>query len=188
MNTWIKPLAAGLLAWATAVGSAQAATFAQLQPAKSQLTFAYTQMGVTMNGRFTKMSGQVKFDPAKPEAAQGAIDVDLASIDTGSGEGDSEVQGKAWFNVPAHPKARFELKQLKAAGPNRYDAVGQLSIKGQSRELKLPLQWSAQDKQGQLKGSFVIKRGDFRIGEGSWSAFDIVANDVNVAFVLTVTP
>ena len=30
-------------------------------------------------------------------------------------------------------------------------------------------------------------RGDFRIGEGAWSKFDIVANDVNVKFRITAT-
>jgi hypothetical protein len=36
-----------------------------------------------------------------------------------------------------------------------------------------------------LEGRFTIRRGDFAIGEGAWSAFDVVANDVLVTFRIT---
>ena len=38
-----------------------------------------------------------------------------------------------------------------------------------------------------LEDRFSIRRGDFRIGEGAWSKFDIVANDVNMKFRITAT-
>jgi len=36
-------------------------------------------------------------------------------------------------------------------------------------------------------GSFVIKRLDFRIGEGDWSDVSVVANDVQVRLRLVLT-
>ena len=81
--------------------------------------------------------------------------------------------------MAAHPKARFELKALRATGANSYDAVGQLTLKGQTRDLVAPIKLSPQ---GLLTGSFVIKRADYGIGEGMWAKFDIVANDITVKF------
>jgi polyisoprenoid-binding protein YceI len=49
----------------------------------------------------------LNFDPERPESAKSTVDVDLASIDTGSAESDREVAGKAWLNTPAFPMARW---------------------------------------------------------------------------------
>ena len=160
---------------------AQALEYRQLQLQASSITFSYKQMGVAMDGRFKKFSAQVSLDPAQLAKAQGRIDIDLASIDTGSAEADQEVVGKPWFNVAAYPKASFVLKSLQASGPGKYEALGSLSIKGQTRELRAPLTLTPQ---GQLSGSFLLRRGDFGIGEGMWAKFDVVANEITVNFKL----
>ena len=165
------------------LGSAQAASYQAVVPEKSAITFSYKQMGVAMDGKFKKFNAQVSLDTAKLDKAKGSIDIDLASIDTGSSEADQEVVGKSWFNVAAHPKASFVLKGLKSTGANQYEATGQLSIKGQTRELHAPLKLSPQ---GALTGSFVLKRADFGIGEGMWAKFDVVANEITVNFNLNL--
>ena len=179
MKHWIATLALS----ASAAGSAHAVTYQAVVPEKSSITFAYRQMGVAMDGKFKKFNAQVQLDTTKADKTQGSIDIDLASIDTGSSEADQEVVGKSWFNVAAHPKASFVLKTLKPAGANAYEAVGQLTIKGQTRELVAPARLSPQ---GQLTGSFVLRRADFGIGEGLWAKFDVVANEITVHFNLNL--
>ncbi len=179
----MKQLIITLALGAAALGNAQAATYQAVVPEKSSITFSYKQMGVAMDGKFKKFSAQVGLDTAKPDKAKGNIEIDLASIDTGSGEADQEVVGKSWFNVAAHPKASFVLKSLKSAGANQYEAIGQLTLKGQTRELHAPLKLSPQ---GQLTGSFVLKRADYGIGEGMWAKFDVVANEITVNFNLNL--
>ena len=179
----MKHLTATLALSAFALGSAQAATYQAVVPEKSSITFAYKQMGVAMDGKFKKFNAQLSLDTTKLDKAKGSIEIDLASIDTGSSEADQEVVGKSWFNVAAHPKASFVLKQLKPAGASQYEAIGQLTVKGQTRELHAPLKLSPQ---GALTGSFVLKRADFGIGEGMWAKFDVVANEITVNFNLNL--
>ncbi len=164
-------------------GSAHAATYQAIVPEKSAITFGFRQMGVAMDGNFRKFNAQLQLDTARLDKATGRIEIDLASIDTGSAEADQEVVGKSWFHVAAHPKASFVLKQLKATGANQYEVAGQLTIKGQTRELSAPVKLSPQ---GQLTGSFVMKRADFGIGEGLWARFDVVANEITVNFNLNL--
>lgn len=45
----------------------------------------------------------------------------------------------------------------------------------------MPLKLSPQ---GLLTGSFVLRRADFGIGEGMWSKFDVVANEITVNLAL----
>jgi polyisoprenoid-binding protein YceI len=160
-------------------GPLHAATFQSVIAEKSSITFSYRQMGVPMEGKFKKFQAQLNLNTDKLAQAKGRIEIDLAQIDAGSSEADEEVTGKSWFHVAAHPKARFELKALKATGANSYDAVGQLTLKGQTRDMVAPIKLSPQ---GLLTGSFVIKRADYGIGEGMWAKFDIVANDITVKF------
>jgi len=183
MNAIFKNLLA--LSAVTLALQAHASPYQSIAAAKSSVTFSYKQMGVAMDGRFKKFAAQVNFDPAKADAGKASFDVELASVDAGSGEADDEVVTKAWFNVAAFPKATFVAKQFKQTAPNQYEVSGTLSIKGQSREVKFPMKHTAQGKDGVLTGSFTIKRGDFNIGEGMWAKFDVVANDIQVHFSLT---
>ena len=68
------------------------------------------------------------------------------------------------------------------AGGNRYSVVGKLTIKGRTRDVVVPATFTTQGATGVFAGSFTLRRGDFAIGEGAWSAFDVVANDVQVRF------
>jgi polyisoprenoid-binding protein YceI len=167
--------------------STHAAEFNRVLTDKSSVSFTYQQMGVTMDGRFQKLSAQITFDPAKPAEAKASFDVDLGSIDTGSTEADQEVAGKAWFNTKLFPTAHFASTTVKPLGSNRYEVSGKLTIKGQTRDITLPVSLSAQGNTAVFDGQFVLRRGDFAIGEGSWAKFDIVANDIQVKFHLTAT-
>ena len=163
---------------------AHAVTYQAVQPDKSSVTFAFKQMGVNMSGKFRKFGAQLQFDPARPDQAKASVEIDLSSVDAGSGDADQELAGKAWFNTGAFPKATFASRQIRAVGANEYEVTGMLTIKGQAREVKFPLRLAAQGAQGVFAGGFTIRRGDFAIGEGMWSKFDVVANDVQVNFQL----
>lgn len=182
MNTVLNTL---LLSATWLAGAAQAAPYQSIVPTKSSITFHFKQMGVNADGRFKKFAAQVNFDPAKAEQGKASFEVDLASVDTGSGEADQEVVTKSWFNTAAFPKAQFVSKQIKQTAPNQYEVLGTLSIKGQSREVKFPMKHSPQGKDGVLSGGFTLKRADYNIGEGMWAKFDVVANDILVDFSIT---
>lgn len=175
------------LAFTALIPAAQAVEYTQVQADKSTVAFVYKQMGVSVDGKFKKFSSQLNFDPAKPAAAKATFDVELASVDTGAPEGDQEVAGKAWFNTKAFPTARFVSGTVKPLGGNKYEVAGQLSIKGKTQDVVVPATFTAQGNTGVFDGSFVIRRADFSIGEGSWAKFDIVANDVQIKFRITAS-
>jgi polyisoprenoid-binding protein YceI len=164
---------------------AHALEYKSIQAEKSSLTFNYKQMGVAMDGKFKKFTAQLSFDPAKVAAAKATIDIELASIDTGSSDADQEVVGKAWFNTAAFPKAVFVSNQIKQTATNQYQVTGKLTLKGQTKDISFPLKHTPQGAAGQFTGGFTLHRADFSIGEGMWSKFDVVANDIQVNFQLT---
>ncbi|MBM3376363.1 MAG: YceI family protein [Betaproteobacteria bacterium] len=162
MKPYFALLSLGL---AMLTSTAQAVEYNRLQADQSRIEFVYQQMGVKVDGRFKSFTADLRFDPAKPAAAKASFDVALASIDTGAAESDEEVVGKGWFNTKVFPSARFVATSVKPLGGGRFEVTGTLSIKGQSRPVVVPAQFTAQGKTGLFEGSFVIKRSDFNAGK-----------------------
>lgn len=157
-----------------------------LQAAGSSITFVYKQMNVPLDGRFKKFSGKFNFDAAKPETSSIDMTVDVASFSSNE-DADPEVVKPTWLDAAGHPQARFTSKSIKALGNGRYQAAGTLNIKGISRDVVVPFDFKEQGANATVDGQFTLKRGDYKVGEGEWSAFDIVANDVSVKFHLLVS-
>lgn len=168
-------------------GAAQAVEFNQVDAAKSSLAFSSKQMGVPVPGSFKKFTTQIAFDPAKPTAASTTLEIDLASIDAGSKDANDEVVGKQWFNVKAFPTARFVSSGVRALGGNRYEALGKMTIKGQTRDIVAPFTFRQDGASGVFDGGFVLKRMDFNIGEGPWADVSAVANEIDIKFHVVAT-
>ena len=175
-----------LLSLALFGGQVSALEFNHVLVNESSVTFFYKQMGVPLDGKFSKFAAQLAFDPAKIAKAQARIDIDVASIDTGSTEANDEVIGKLWFNTKTYPTASFTSTGLRALGGNRYEATGKLSIKGRTLDVVAPVTFQATGNRGTFDGSFTIKRLDFAIGEGEWTDVGTVANEIQIKFHLVV--
>lgn len=173
----------GLIA-ATAAPLANAVEYKQVLTDKSAIAFSYKQMNVPMDGAFKRFTAQLNFDPAQPAKAQAAFDIDVASIDVGSAEGNEEVAGKLWFNTKAQPGARFVSSAVKALGNNRFEVSGKLTIKGKSLDVSAPVSFKPEGANAVFEGAFAIKRADYAIGEGMWADFGTVANEVQIKFRL----
>jgi polyisoprenoid-binding protein YceI len=166
--------------------TATAVEFNHVQTNESTVTFAYKQMGVTMEGNFAKFTALASFDPAKLSKSQARIDIDLASIDTGSEEANGEVKSKLWFNTQAFPSAGFVATGVKVLGGNRYEATGKLTIKGKTLDVVAPFTFQSTATRGMFDGNFTLKRLDYNIGEGIWADVSAVADEIQIKFHLVV--
>ena len=175
-------LCAALVAtWLVSAGAhAQRVTAVNLD--KSAITFVARQMNVPSDGKFGKFTLQLLFDPAKLNESRVQLEVDLASIDTGSTEANDEVKGKAWFDVKNYPSAKFVSTAVKGLGGNRYEVTGKMTIKGRTKDVTAAFSFKPEGQGGLFEGAFALKRLDFAIGEGAWADTDTVANEVQVKF------
>ena len=164
-----------------------AAGNARLVAAQSEIAFTSKQMGVPVEGRFRTFDAQVSFDPKKPEAAKIAFTIDLGSVALGVAETEAEIARPDWFDTKKFPQATFQSTSVKAVGAGKYDVAGSLTIKGASQNVVVPVALAQAGASTTATGSFVIKRLDFRIGDGDWKDTSMVANDVQVRFRLALT-
>lgn len=179
-------LAVSMLALAAATFAAPACA-QQLVAAGSEIAFTSKQMGVPVDGKFRKFDAKVAFDPKKPDAASIGFTIDLGSVSLGAAETEAEVVKPDWFDTKKFPQATFQSSAVKAAGAGRYEVAGKLTIKGATQNVVVPVALAQAGGTTTATGSFVIKRLDFRIGDGDWKDTSMVANDVQVKFKLALT-
>jgi polyisoprenoid-binding protein YceI len=169
------------LFFAVALLSAGPAPAQTVVTEKSEVRFVSKQMNVPVDGGFKKFTAVVNFDPGKPDAAKAQFSVDLNSIDLGLPEVNDEVKKPDWFNTAKFPTANFVSSSLKSLGGNKYEVAGKLTIKGVTKDITAPFTLTTQAGGNALvEGAFPIKRLEYKIGEGSWSDTDTVANEVQI--------
>jgi polyisoprenoid-binding protein YceI len=162
-----------------------AAPQAKLVAASSEVTFTAKQVGVPMDGRFKRFDAQIALDPKQPQNGKVSIGIELGSVSLEPAT-DAELLKPEWFNTAKFPKATFVSTAIKATGAGRFDVSGKLSIKGQQRDLTVPVVLAAAGGNTVATGSFALKRLDFKVGDGDWADTSVVANDVQVKFKLTL--
>jgi len=156
-----------------------------LVPAQSEVTFVAKQLGVPLQGRFKRFQAQVAFDPKALATSKIAFELDLGSVSLNA-DADAELPKAEWFNVPKFPKATFQSSAIQALGGGKFQVRGKLAIKGQARDLVVPVTLTQAKGLSTASGAFTLKRLDYRIGEGDWTDTSIVANDVQVQVKLVL--
>jgi polyisoprenoid-binding protein YceI len=182
----IHQFTAALLATSVAAIALPAAAQQQLLPAQSSISFEIRQMGVPVQGHFKKFDAQINFDAAKLAASKVGFTVDIASTTLGTPEMDAELPKATWFNTAKFPQAQFTSSSFKALGGGKYEVTGKLAIKGQSRDVTVPLTMTQTGATTTASGVLPIKRLAFRIGEGDWADTSMVADEVQVRFKLSL--
>jgi polyisoprenoid-binding protein YceI len=110
-----------------------------LDPHHTSVAFSAKHMGVsTVRGRFDQVEANLELDdPNDPTTGSGTITVQAGSIDTGSAMRDGHLKGADFFDVEKFPTIVFTLKSVKETGNENFTAIGDLTIKGVTKEIAL---------------------------------------------------
>jgi polyisoprenoid-binding protein YceI len=197
----VSLLGAALLAVLSSMGLAAAATTAAPAPAgvtdytldapRSSLKFRFNQAGADNQGRLRKFDVVLRFGDARLAASKLEVTVDVSSLDTGDEERDKTLRSADLFSVAKFPQAHFKASRIARVSAGRYEALGKLTLRGVTRDVRIPFSFRTADEKGvataYMTGHVSINRLDFGIGQGEWKATDQVANEVEVTFGLRLT-
>jgi polyisoprenoid-binding protein YceI len=169
-----------------------------IDPAHTIVGFSARHMALsTVRGNFTRFDGSIELDPNDPASARGRIEIDLASVDTGNEQRDGHLVSPDFFDVEHHPTMVFELESVSPTGNDTYEVVGDLTIKGITRAVRLSYEHAGEgtDPFGnhKLGGSLtgVIKRSDWDLvwnvplEGGGWLVSDKIKIEVDGQLVGT---
>lgn len=154
--------------------------------AKSGLGFDGTYQGGAFAGKFGKFSAQIAYDETNLAQSKFDVTVQLASVDTGSGERDQTLATADFFDTAKFPQAHFVTSAFNRGADGGVIALGTLTIRDQNKPVALKVKFAATGGATTLDVSTTLNRLDFGLGtSGDWA--DISTN-INVHGHLVLTP
>ncbi|GDY31573.1 YceI family protein [Gandjariella thermophila] len=145
-----------------------------LDPAHSRIGFVARHAMVTkVRGAFNEFSGTVHIDGADVSRSSATVTIKVDSIDTRNADRDAHLRTNDFLQVADYPEITFTSTDIKQTGEDSYEVTGDLTIKGVTRSVTIPLtlEGAARDPFGNnrvgFEGSTTINRSDFGV---TWNA------------------
>jgi len=166
------------------LGMAQAPVF-EVTPISSSVTFD-VKSSVSIVGKFDQWKATLTM--TSPDVTTAALDIQVqaASVNTGSGMKNGKLKSKDFFDVDQNPLITFKSDHCVQTGPFTFDVPGTFTIRGVSKPqtLKLVLNGTKGTGHGEIKGAMYFDRKDYGIN-GS-IPFVTIADRVEVDVDLSV--
>jgi polyisoprenoid-binding protein YceI len=99
-----------------------------------------------VRGSFEKFSGTINIDEQNPEKTMVDVQIDAASINTRQPDRDAHLRSPDFLDAPTYPYLTFQSKQVKQTGSNTAKLVGDLTIRGVTKEVTLDVAYEGQHK------------------------------------------
>jgi polyisoprenoid-binding protein YceI len=196
MKNWMSRTLILLALVVTAPLAASADTW-QIDPGHSTVGFTVRHMTISsVGGQFDKFAGSITAKGNDPASVSIDVTIDTASIDTRSSDRDADLKSANFLDVAKYPTMTFKSKKIEAAGPGKYNVVGDLTLHGVTKEVTLAVETTGapiKDPWGNMRAgataTTTINRKDFgltwnkMIEAGGAVVGDAVAVEIDVEAV-----
>jgi polyisoprenoid-binding protein YceI len=139
-----------------------------IDPAHSSIGFTVRHAMVTnVRGSFADHEGTLSLNGSDPSGSAAAIDVKIASIDTGIADRDGHLRSGDFFDAEQFPLMTFRSTSAEQLGGDNYRINGDLTIKDVTKPLAIDLEFngSATDVYGNERVGF---EGSAEILRSAW--------------------
>lgn len=155
----------------------------KIDPNHTAAQFSVRHMAIsTVRGAFTKVSGEVAYDPKDVTKTTIQATIEADSIDTRVSKRDDDLRAN-YFEVAKYPTIIFKSKQAQPAGEGKLKVTGDLTIHGVTKEVVLDVDGPSQaiqDPRGNFhmgaSASTKISRKDF----GITNSPGVIGDDIEI--------
>jgi polyisoprenoid-binding protein YceI len=147
----------------------------------------------TVRGQLGPISGTVEYDGKDVRTIKANVSIDLKSISTQNANRDNDLRGADFFDVARFPTATFTSKRVEPGTGGAFKLVGDLTIRGTTREVTLdaePPAPIAKGTKGLVTGTSAttrIKRQDYGLTYNAMvEAGPVVGDEVTVTIDLEI--
>lgn len=146
----------------------------------------------TVTGQFKEFEARLESTNEDFSGASASFEALIDSISTNNNDRDGHLKSADFFDAANFPVLKFESTQFNKISGNEYEIIGNMTIKGVSKEIKLKAEYGGimTDFYGNVKVGFEIEgkinRQDFGL---TWSAVTeaggiVVSDEVKLALNL----
>ena len=145
----------------------------KIDKSHSEAIFQVRHLVTRVRGRFSDFEGTIVLDEANPEQSSVEFTIQATSIDTNEPDRDKHLRSDDFFAVEQFKTITFKSRKITKRGGETFDVVGDLTIRGVTKEITLPVTHlgKAKDPWGNDKVGFeteiTINRKDFGL---KWNA------------------
>lgn len=113
----------------------------------SQVQFSVRHMMISkVRGTFETFSGTVEFDEQNPANSSVNVQIDTASIQTKDEKRDGHLKSPDFLDVASHPQLTFTSKRVEVVDESHGRIIGDLTIRGVTKEVVLETEYNGQSK------------------------------------------
>jgi polyisoprenoid-binding protein YceI len=160
--SFAAPAILGLML-AASPAAAQAPAAAAAAPNTWTLDSSHTSAGFavkhmmvsTVRGAFGKTEGTITFDGKDVSSVKADVTIDATTITTHNEKRDTHLKSKDFFDVTTFPTITFKSKRAEAAGAGKFKLIGDLTMRGVTKEVTLEVEGPSQA---------LIQQGRARVG------------------------
>lgn len=145
-----------------------------IDPTHSEIGFKVKHMMFTnVSGKFNAFEATIENEDNSFETSKINFTAETASVDTNNTDRDGHLRSAEFFESDAYPKLSFVSTSIKKLSGNNYEILGDLTIKGVTKNIVLTAEYSGlmTDPWGNTKAglsvSGKINRKDFGL---TWNA------------------
>jgi polyisoprenoid-binding protein YceI len=132
----------------------------QIDSAHSGIHFSVRHLVIAkVRGQFGRWTGALSVPEGDFAKATVEVAIDATSIDTGVADRDAHLRSADFFDVESHPEIAFRSRRIERRSDDRFALVGDLTIRGTTREVTLDVESAGQTKDpwGNLRAAFSAK-------------------------------
>ncbi len=159
--------------------------FAQISlDSNIQVRFSIQSFGYgKIEGEFLSLTGTADFDKDNIAASNLDFEIKTTFVETGSRMVNNFVSNEDFFSVEKYPTIRFQSTNFSKTR-NVYAMIGNLTIKGISKKIKIPFEMKEKNDEIILKSAFQLNRFDFDLGKnyGRFWINELVTVELEVVF------
>ncbi|WP_271086056.1 YceI family protein [Brevundimonas sp. NIBR11] len=156
-------------------------------PGSSSITMRVGTPVGQRTGRFTRWTGDIRFDPDAPRTAHVAIEVEANSLRMDDARLTATAVGAGFLDSGRYPRVAFRLTGLEPAGGSRFTARADITMKGVTQAVVFPATLRNDGRTAQMTGGFSLDRAAFGIGtRGPWNG--LIGRQVRVDVSLATRP
>ena len=155
----------------------------QWQVQTSSVTFKIKNAGLTVDGKFGTLQAVILFDTNDLEKASIEASIETKTINTGIGGRDSHLRKPDYFDVEKYPKISMKSQKISKLASGNYEGIFNLTIKGNTKEVKIPFSYKENGNAATFAGEFALNRLDYKVGSSSW----LMSDNVTIKISLSVT-
>lgn len=135
---------------------------------QTKVTFKIKNFGIYVDGDFSDVTIQSNFNSQNLSESYINAKIAITSISTGNKSRDKSLVKKDYFEEENYKHLELKSTKIEKNSDGVFTLLGELTIKGTTRKIEIPLEISESNSTITIKSNFSINRKDYKVGGGSF--------------------